>query len=471
MTFSPSRLLLSLGMSASLALPFAAAPASAQQFNSLVKGDGPAVYFFAQDGKRYAFPNLSVYQTWYPTGSNITLLKADQLASMPLGGNVTYKPGVALVKVTTDPKVYALSKGGVLRWIASEELARVLYGSDWNTKVFDVPDVFFINYQIGTPITSTADYDKNLEAGSVTNPGDNVAGVPSSLPTSQLPQAPVNPQKGLADVDVYLSSSQATLNQTVSINAKVSQYSAPIAKIEIFRESSSQPMASCDKTMECLAQFFIQVAPAKEKFYAVATNVNGERFESPIHTNLVVAAVSNNLQTTVTPQTLSVGARGSFSAVITSNLVVESHKVFARIPGVADPVLWKDCKTDTTCAGSSPFYRSMSLYSEVVSEGQTYVSPDANLAVVGGMAPKPKLSLTGKTAKNTYTFEIVPPSGEGILPTSFAEGSIQDGSILTLCDSVCSVTINVTKPVDVTAYAYVGGKYEASDTFELPFEP
>lgn len=471
MTLSPLRLFLSFGMSFGLVLPLLASPVSAQQANSLVKGDGPAVYFFAQDGKRYAFPNLSVYQSWYPTGSNITLLKSDQLASMPLGGNVTYKPGVALVKVTTDPKVYAISKGGVLRWIASEELARVLYGSDWNTNVFDVPDVFFINYTIGMPITSTADYDKNGEAGSVTNPGDNVVGIPSSVPTSQLPTTPTSPQKGLADVDVYLSASQATLNQTISINAKVSQYSSPITKVEIFRESSAQPMASCSNTTECLAQFFIQVAPAKEKFYAVATNVKGETFESPIHTNLVVAAVSNNLQTTVTPQSLSVGARGSFSAIITSNLVVESHKVFARIPGVADPVLWKDCKTDTTCAGSSPFYRTMSLYSEVVSEGQTYVSPDAALSVVGGPAPKPQLRMSGKTDKNTYTFEIIAPAGEDILPTSLAEGSVQDGSILTLCDSTCSVTIKVTKPVDVTAYTYVGGKYEASDTFELPFEP
>lgn len=467
MQFSLSRISSALGLALLFAVP-SIQPVAAQQFNSLVKGSGPAVYFFAADGKRYAFPNAAVYQSWYPMGANITLLNADQLASMPLGGNVTFKPGVALVKVTTDPKVYAIGKGGVLRWIGSEELARSLYGMDWAKKVSDVADVFFVNYKLGAPILSVNDFDKNVEAGLVSNPGDNIAGVPSSMPVSQLPVTPSTPAVGSAEVAVRLSSSQATLNQTVTINASVTMYSAPIEKIEIYRESSSQVMATCLKTTECGAQYLIQAAPAQEKFYAVATNVNGETFTSEIHARLTVASMSNNLQITVAPQTSSVGSRVSFTAQVTSNnMPVTSHKVFARIPGVADPVLWKDCKTDMVCAGSTPFYRTTSLFSELVSEGLTYISPDATVAVIGGEAPKPKLTIVDRPSKNQVTFKIEAPSGEGILATSLTNGGIEQGQALALCDGTCTVTLQINLPSDIAAYTLVGGKFEVSETFEV----
>ncbi len=461
-----SRILVATGLVMSTMLPISL-PAQAQQFDSLVKGKGPAVYFFSSNGKRYAFPNMSVYQSWYPTGANITQVTDEQLSSMPLGGNVTFKPGVALIKVTTDPKVYAISKGGVLRWIASEELARSIYGTDWSKKVFDVADVFFTNYTVGSPVTQTSDYNKNAEAGSVITPSDSVPGMPSSIPVGVIPVAPPAPKVGYAEVDVSLSSSQATLNQTVTISSRVTMYTSLIKKIEIFRESSAQPMVTCADTTECGAQYFVQQAPLKEKFYAVATNANGERFESPLHAQLIVAAVSNNLQTTISPQSLSVGSRASFTAIITNNLVVDSHKIFARIPGVADPVLWKDCKTDKTCAGSVPFYRTTNLYSQVVSEGQTYVSPEAQVQVIGGEAPKPKLTIVGRPSKNQVTFQIMAPHGEGILVTSLAEGSADSGSTLALCDDVCTVTVQINVQADITAYAWVGGKIESSDTFEV----
>lgn len=461
-----SRILVATGLVMSTLLP-ATQPAQAQQFDSLVKGKGPAVYFFSSNGKRYAFPNMSVYQSWYPTGANITQITDEQLSMMPLGGNVTFKPGVALIKVTTDPKVYAISKGGVLRWIASEELARTIYGSDWSKKVFDVADVFFTNYSVGTPITQTSDYDKNAEAGSVITPSDSVPGMPSSIPIGTIPIVPATPKTGYAEVAVTLSTSQATLNQTVTISTRVSMYTSLIKKIEIFRESSSLPMVTCVDTTECGAQYFVQQSPVKEKFYAIATNALGERFESPIHAQLIVAAVSSNLQTTVAPQSVSVGSRASFSGIITNSLVVDSHKIFARIPGVADPVLWKDCKSEKTCAGSVPFYRTTSLYSQVVSEGQTYVSPEALVQVIGGEAPKPKLAIVGRPSKNQVTFQINAPHGEGILVTSLAEGSAEEGATLALCDDVCTVTIQVQTPAEITAYTWVGGKIESSDTFEV----
>ncbi len=117
-----------------------------------------AVYYIGTDGKRHAFSNSKVYFTWYQDFSQVQVVNLSQLSSIPLGSNVTYKPGVRMVKFTTDPKVYAVDKGGVLRWIASEDLAIALYGNNWNMMIDDVSDAFYVNYTFGNNINSTADF-------------------------------------------------------------------------------------------------------------------------------------------------------------------------------------------------------------------------------------------------------------------------------------------------------------------------
>jgi hypothetical protein len=105
-----------------------------------------SVYFLGADGKRYVFPNATTYFSWYADFSGVKEVTAAELQSYPLGSNVTIRPGSYLVKITTDPKVYAVEPGGKLRWLASEAVARTLYGEDWATRVVDVPDAFFVNY-------------------------------------------------------------------------------------------------------------------------------------------------------------------------------------------------------------------------------------------------------------------------------------------------------------------------------------
>ncbi len=129
----------------------------------LIKGSTDAVYYYGQNAKRFVFPNAKTYFTWYADFTTVKTITADELASIPLGGNATYRPGVKLVKITTDPKVYAVSANGVLRWVKTEALAISLYGSDWSKKVDDIPDAFFVNYTVGADISSTADFSPSLE--------------------------------------------------------------------------------------------------------------------------------------------------------------------------------------------------------------------------------------------------------------------------------------------------------------------
>jgi hypothetical protein len=76
---------------------------------------------------------------------------------------VTYRPGVRMVKIQSDPSIYAVSKGGVLRHVDSEAVAMALYGPDWNRKIDDISEAFFVNYHLGAPIVSIFDYDPTAE--------------------------------------------------------------------------------------------------------------------------------------------------------------------------------------------------------------------------------------------------------------------------------------------------------------------
>ena len=147
---------------ASLAFPFAgnATTTSAFSTGDLIRGVSiNTVYYFAPDGRRYVFPNEKTYFTWYADFSKVKTIPDAQLGSIPLGlSNVTYRPGVKMVKITTDPKVYAVDQGGMLRWVPTQEMAETLYGLNWKQKIEDVADSFFVNYKVGTQLDQSSDF-------------------------------------------------------------------------------------------------------------------------------------------------------------------------------------------------------------------------------------------------------------------------------------------------------------------------
>jgi hypothetical protein len=112
----------------------------------------PTVYYCGADGRRYVFPNEKTYFTWYADFAGVATITDQEMSSLMIGGNVTYKPGAKLVKIKTDPKVYAVAAGGVLRFIPSEAVAAALYGTSWARTVEDIPDEFFVNYTVGEPV-------------------------------------------------------------------------------------------------------------------------------------------------------------------------------------------------------------------------------------------------------------------------------------------------------------------------------
>ncbi len=133
----------------------------------IVNADHPcrAVYYYGQDGRRHAFPNERVFFTWFSDFNGVREVSGTTMASIGLGRNVTYRPGTRMIKFRTVNRVYAIARGGTLRWVTTEEVARQLYGATWATKIDDVGDTFYSNYTTGADITASTQFNSSYEAG------------------------------------------------------------------------------------------------------------------------------------------------------------------------------------------------------------------------------------------------------------------------------------------------------------------
>lgn len=143
-----------------------AATISLSQIKSgdLIRGSSfSSVYYFGEDGFRYVFPNDKTYFTWYKDFTTVKWISDSDMTKIQIGGNVTYRPGSKMIKINSDPRVYAVSQNGTLRSINSEEVAKILYGSTWNKMIDDVPDGFFGNYKIGSVIELASQYSPTSE--------------------------------------------------------------------------------------------------------------------------------------------------------------------------------------------------------------------------------------------------------------------------------------------------------------------
>ncbi len=130
---------------------------AAAMAGDLVKQAGSSTVYYFDGSKLFIFPNEGTFKSWYADFSGVKTIPSSELVSLLSagpGGNVTMRPGTKLVKITDDPKTYAVEPGGMLRHVSTEAVALALYGSNWNTRIVDVPIGFWVNYRQGTAITS-----------------------------------------------------------------------------------------------------------------------------------------------------------------------------------------------------------------------------------------------------------------------------------------------------------------------------
>jgi hypothetical protein len=133
----------------------------------LVKAAGSrAVYLAADDGKRYVFSGLGQFNGWYGADfSSVRTLSASKMSAMPLSGIVIFRPGYKLLKIATQPQLYAVGKDGMLHWVRSDEVAATLFGKDWQRNVETIDSTVVADYGVGSPIADLMAYQAAMYAG------------------------------------------------------------------------------------------------------------------------------------------------------------------------------------------------------------------------------------------------------------------------------------------------------------------
>ncbi len=303
----------------------------------LIKGSSSSVYYLNADNKRYVFPTERTYTSWYADFSSVKTLSDAEIASFMIGGNVTYRPGVRLVKITTDPKVYAVSRGGTLRWIQTEDLARALYSTDWAKMLDDIPDAFFINYRVGSPIAAASDYTPASERDAiVTIQADKQTMVTPTPPppTTASPTTPVaptstTPTPPTSGVATLISNQNPRAGETINLLARA-QPSSGVSLVKLFFDGSL--LRSCEYS-PCSTDTTIPTSNVKPT-YVFRTETSWITGQSVVTTSTIPIASGNVAITLTIPRPeIRPGSRREAIVSIASNLFI-AHTVDIFLDGV-----------------------------------------------------------------------------------------------------------------------------------------
>jgi hypothetical protein len=126
------------------------------------------VYYIDANLLRRPFQDSQTYFTHYSSWATVRTVTDATLSTLTMGKPMLPKSGVVLVKIVSDPRVYALetSLDGLhevsLRWVPSETVANTLYGSTWADYVIDIPSTIYTHFGHGSDMTGSDIVNRNI---------------------------------------------------------------------------------------------------------------------------------------------------------------------------------------------------------------------------------------------------------------------------------------------------------------------
>lgn len=148
----------------------------------IIKGSEPLLFYYASNNKRYRFPLIRDLASWFgalsdeglplqeddPSICGIAVEIPDEvLDEIPIGGNVTIRPGTYVVALVASPTRYVIGRGHALHRI-SAEVGEAVYPETFHGRTRFLPDAFFVNYVGGSDITEPGQYDPDEERTTAT---------------------------------------------------------------------------------------------------------------------------------------------------------------------------------------------------------------------------------------------------------------------------------------------------------------
>lgn len=424
----------------------------------LIKSSSNAsIYYVGQDQKRYAFPTEAVFKSWYDDFSNVQTVSDQTLASYPLIKNVTYRPGTRLVKITTDPKVYAVARGGILRWVQTEAVARALYGDTWTTQVDDVADAFFANYQVGNPIAVATEFNRSEERTNAVSIDTNQTSMPTPLPPV-IPPAPLLPTTTTtptlpSPLSVTLQTSIPTprYGETFSLRTEAGPV-AEVLRTRLFLDNTE--LRTCEYYI-CSADVLIPLNDSQPS-HEVRVDVYGINNRMTSSTLQILSSSGGSLYTNLILRRPDVKPNGirEIIAQTTSDFSAQDINIFL------DGGLVRTCTNVQECRyterETSPLGTIHSVFMVAVSRsGSSIRSETKTLSVVSN--DRPAIDVT-PDKNNPFINErmnvtVSASDDDGIQGTSI----LLDGVILKTCIlSTCTVSIGPwteTKTLRITGQA------------------
>lgn len=126
------------------------------------------VYYIPTAGERSVFMDATAYFTWSDSFDDVVQVTDATLPTLALTGVMLPRPGVVLVKITSDPTVYLIEENPedaekpLLRAIASESIAQEMFGSAWADYVIDIDPTYIARFEKGDDVTRAEVVDTSL---------------------------------------------------------------------------------------------------------------------------------------------------------------------------------------------------------------------------------------------------------------------------------------------------------------------
>ena len=381
---------------------FASALSPAQP--SLIRAPGSsAVYYALPDGRRFTFPNERIYRSWYSDFSAVQSVSNNELASYQLAGAVVYHPG-QLIKITTDPKVYAVTEGGVLRWLETETVARRAAGTSWASLVHDLPDELFPAYTIGSPVresdmtfslapllTSSTDIRTNQRLSGQPTPSSTTPVVPPPTTPTTAPSITVrtSDSRGILPAD--------TMQISVFGNGQVPENTRITVNNLLVQSCTKSP--SCSYTLTHPLQSTVeQYTVSAEGLFSDGTRAT-QTLSIPVR-NAKAGALRVILSNTQGRTNTPVDVRAEWK-----DSLVGAQRVLIMIDGQDQKI----CFDTTLCTLSFPLTKAAGQTHTVLvyvddTSGKRWVSPTSTIQVVTNETP----ALTaGVNASTLYVGEMI----------------------------------------------------------------
>lgn len=143
-------------------------------------GKNATIWYYGDDGKKYLFHYTGIFHSWFPGGPEkcclVKTVPTDVFNAIPKGsmanGEVCHRPGLNIIKFKIEgteiqrpnaDDLFVISKGCVMRQLASPEVAREIFGPDWENLIILAPFRAYWNSFAGPDVNSSADYDPVAE--------------------------------------------------------------------------------------------------------------------------------------------------------------------------------------------------------------------------------------------------------------------------------------------------------------------